>query len=80
MPQHGPEEAVEAVQRRSRPLTFEHGDLLPQREDFKRGIHATAEESADGSQECGDQIEHESTVVTSHNTSTARLRLRIATC
>jgi hypothetical protein len=53
---------------------------LPQREDFKRGIHATAEENADGSQECGDQIEHESTVVTSNNTSTARLRLRIASC
>jgi hypothetical protein len=36
------------------PLSFQHGDLLPQSEDFKRGIHATAEEHADGSQECGD--------------------------
>jgi len=49
VPQSGPEEAVEAVQRGSRPLTFEHGDLLPQRENFQGGIQTTAEEDADGS-------------------------------
>ena len=45
----------------ARPFAFEHSDLLPQREDFKRCIHATAEEHADGGEECGDEIEHEST-------------------
>jgi len=39
MPQHGPEEAVVAVQSGSRPLSFEHGSLLPQRENFQRDIH-----------------------------------------
>jgi hypothetical protein len=62
VPQSGPEEAVEAIQRRSRLLSFEHGDLLPQRENFQESIHTTAEEHADGSQECGDQMEHESTL------------------
>jgi len=80
VPQRGPEEAVEAVQRRSRPFSFEHGDLLSQCENFQGGVHAIAEEGADSSQECGDQVEHESTVVTSHNTSTARLRIRTASC
>ena len=66
VPQRGPEEAVEAVQRRSRPFSFEHGDLLSQCENFQGGVDAIAEEGADSSQECGDQVEHESTVVTSH--------------
>ena len=48
VPQSGPEEAVEVVQWRSRPLSFEHSDLLSQSEDFQRGIGATAEEHADG--------------------------------
>jgi hypothetical protein len=74
VPQRGPEETVEAVQGGSRPFSFEHGDLLPQRENFQGGIHTSAEEDADGSQECGDQMEHESTVVTSHDTCTARPR------
>jgi hypothetical protein len=56
------------------------GDLQPQSEDFKRGIRATAEKDADGRQECADQMEHESTVVTPHDSSTARLRQRIARC
>jgi hypothetical protein len=43
---------------------FEHVDLLPQSEDFQPGIDATANEHADGSQECGDQPQNESTVVT----------------
>jgi len=76
MPQHGPEEAVVAVQSGSRPLSFEHGSLLPQRENFQRDIHTTAEKDADGSQVRGDHIEHELTVVTSHKTSAVRLRPR----
>ena len=33
MPEGGPEEGVEASQRRPRLLAFEHGDLLSERED-----------------------------------------------
>jgi hypothetical protein len=40
------------------------------------GRHATAEERTDGRQEYGNQMEHESTVVTSHNTTTTHLRPR----
>jgi hypothetical protein len=38
MPEAGPEEAVEASQRRPRPLAFEYADLLSEREDLQRGI------------------------------------------
>ena len=64
MPERGPEEAVEASQRRPRPLAFEHGDLLPESEDFQGGIGATADEHADGCQDCEQEIEHGSTLVT----------------
>ena len=30
-----------------------HGNLRPQRKNFQGGIHTTAEEDADGRQECG---------------------------
>jgi hypothetical protein len=45
---------------------FEHSDLLPRREDFQRSIHATAEERTDCSEECSDEVEHESTLVPPH--------------
>src|ERR1700736_4052489 len=51
MPEGGPEEAVEASQRRPRPLAFEHGDLLSEREDLQGGIAATADEHGDGCQD-----------------------------
>lgn len=60
--QGGPEEAIRAGQCRARPFALEYRDLLPQREDFQGSIHATAEEDADRSQECGNQIEHELTL------------------
>jgi hypothetical protein len=44
MPEGGPEEAVEASQRRPRPLAFQYGDLLSEREDLQGGIAATADE------------------------------------
>ena len=52
------------VKRRPRPLAFEHGDLLPEREDLQGGIAATADEHADGCQDCEQEIEHGSTLVT----------------
>ena len=51
MPEAGPEEAVEASQRRPRPLAFQYGDLLSEREDLQGGIAATADEHADGCQD-----------------------------
>src|SRR5580700_7843620 len=64
MPEGGPEEAVEASQRRPRPLAFQYGDLLSEREDLQGGIAATADEHADGCQDCEQEIEHGSTLVT----------------
>jgi hypothetical protein len=64
MPEAAPEEAVEASQRRPRPLAFQYGDLLSEREDLQGGIAATADEHADGCQDCEQEIEHSSTLVT----------------
>ena len=47
MPEGGPEAAIEAGYRRPRPLAFEHGDLLSEREDLQCGIAATADEHAE---------------------------------
>jgi hypothetical protein len=38
---------------------FQHGDLLPESENFERYLHASAQEDSDSSQECENQIEHE---------------------
>jgi hypothetical protein len=50
VPQTGPKEAVEAVQQGARPLSFQHGDLLLESENFERYLHASAEENSDSSQ------------------------------
>ena len=63
----GPEEAIGAVKERSRAVAFEHGDLLPQCEDFKRSLEATAKEDSKSGEECGDETEHEATIVTPCN-------------
>lgn len=47
-----------------RTFPFEHGDLLPQGEDFQGDVPPTPEEDADCGQESEDEIEHEATVVT----------------
>jgi hypothetical protein len=54
----------------ARAFTFENSYLLPQREDLEGGIGAAAEEDPDGCQECGDQIDHESTHLTLCDTAT----------
>jgi hypothetical protein len=64
MPEGGPEEAVEASQHRPRPLAFGYGDLLSEREELQGGIATTAEEHPDGCQDCEQEIEHGSTLVT----------------
>jgi hypothetical protein len=67
--QSGPEEAIGAVQGRSRAFAFERGDLLPRGEDFNRRLETTAKD-AKRADECVDEIEHEATVVTLCNAST----------
>ena len=42
-----PEEPAEGVQFGLRSLPFEHGDLLPEGEDFEGRVAATAEEDTD---------------------------------
>jgi len=74
IPQSGPEQAVEAGQSGSRPLSFEHGDLLP-------CARISKEESArlrkNTRMVASDQREHESTVVTSQGASAAQGRPQI---
>ena len=60
MPEAGPEEAVEASQRRPRSLAFEYGDLLSEREDLQGGIAATADEHAECCQDREREFEHDS--------------------
>ena len=57
--QHDWEFATHTGQRRPGPLAFEHGDLLPESENFQGGIGATAEERANGCQDCNQEIEHD---------------------
>ena len=75
--QRSPEETIQAVQSRTRSFAFENRDLLAQRENFERCIHATAEEDSAGRDHCKYQIEHEATVVAPGNGATAGLRSRI---
>ena len=58
-----PEQPVKAVQLWARPFAFEHGDLLPEGEDFNCSVMPTAEEDADSDQESNDEFEHELYVV-----------------
>ena len=45
--QGGPEESVQPVQRWSRPLAFEHGNLLSQGQNFQGRIASALAEDAD---------------------------------
>ena len=47
----GPEEPVESIQMGTRPFPLEHGDLLPEGENFEGGVAATAKEHADCGQD-----------------------------
>ena len=48
-------------------LTFQHSDLLSEREDFEGGIASTAEEDTDHGEDGEDELLHELTVVTWRN-------------
>ena len=52
------------LQGRTGNLPFEDRDLLTKRQDFQSEIRAGTYQRAQGSQECEDEIDHETTVVT----------------
>lgn len=74
--QGGPEQTIQAVQCRPRPFPFEDSNLLPEGEDFQCQIGTTAEEDADGRQECRYDAEHDSTFVATRH---SKLRTGIKT-
>jgi hypothetical protein len=56
--QDDPEEAIQPGQHWATSFALEYCHLLPQRQDFKGNIHATAEKDANGGQQRQDQGEH----------------------
>jgi hypothetical protein len=54
-----PEEAVEGVQRRTRPPAFQDRDLLSKGTDFESRVTATVEEDVDGGEDGEHEFEHE---------------------
>ena len=54
-----PEEAVQGVQLWPRLFPLQHGELLPEREDFDRSIASTTKEHSDGDKQREDDFEHE---------------------
>jgi hypothetical protein len=67
MTESRPEESVPRIQRRPRPFTFEHRDLLPKGEDFEGRVGPAPEEDADHSEDTEDEFGHELTVVAWRN-------------
>ena len=65
--ERSPEESIQRVQSRPRPLAFENGDLLSEREDFQGRIAPTAKEDSDGGNEGQDEFQHELTLVAWRN-------------
>jgi hypothetical protein len=57
--QSASEEAVEAIQGRTRPLAFQCRNLLSKGKDFESRVAATAEENADGGEDGESEFEHE---------------------
>jgi hypothetical protein len=53
-----PEDPVERVQVRPRPLPLQNGELLPESEDLQSVIGAVAEQCAESSEEGEDEVEH----------------------
>ncbi len=74
--QSDPEKSIDTVQGRTRPFPFEDGDLLPESENFKRGVASTSQEDADGSEETEYAFQHELTVVTWRNVASVDNRLK----
>lgn len=62
-----PEESVQRVQYRPRPLAFENGDLLSKGEDFKGRVASALTEDADHREHGKNEFRHEFTLVTRRN-------------
>jgi hypothetical protein len=58
-----PEEPVAGVECWSGPLSFEHGYLLSQGEDFKGEVAATTEKDAHGGEQGEEEFQHEPTLL-----------------
>jgi hypothetical protein len=56
--QGGPEQPVQRIQPGPRLFPLEHSDLLPEGEDFQRGVTPTPEEYPGCRQEGYDEFEH----------------------
>ena len=61
-------------------VSFQHGDLLSEGEDFEGGIASTAKEDSDGHKEREDDLEHESILLTRHHVASPGRRCEIASC
>jgi hypothetical protein len=59
---------------------LEHGDLLPEGEDFEGRITSTAKEDSDGHKERKDDMEHEFILLTRRNVGSPGRRCEIASC
>ena len=67
-----PDEPIEGVEFGPPSLPFEHGDLLPEGEDFEGRVAATAEEYTDHGEDGEDKFRHELTLVTRCNVGPSR--------
>src|SRR5215467_9456097 len=67
MAQGIPKESVQPVQGWTRPLAFEHRDLLSEGQDFESRITPTAKENPERRKECEDRVDHELTLLTWRN-------------
>ena len=77
--ERAPEQPVERVQGQTRPFPFQNGDLLSESENLQGVVGTIPEEGGGGSQECEDEIEHESTLVTLRDASGTRPDTRFTT-
>lgn len=51
MAESGPGESIQGIQFWPRPFSFEHGELLPEGQNFEGGIPSTAEKQSDADNE-----------------------------
>ena len=58
--ERGPEEPVKEIDWRARPFPFQNCNLLSKGQNLKSGSSAGSENDADGGEERGEKVEHES--------------------
>jgi hypothetical protein len=62
-----PEQSIQGVQYRARPLAFEHGNLLSKGKDFKGRVTSALAEDAENREHGQDEFTHEFSLVTRRN-------------